>query len=96
MINHQRQRIVEILLRLSSLLMTGNSNSTWGRKLEALASKDTLRSEDLRLQVKGLYGGMGSLNDIVLFHSDGTVDRNGSAEFDMLRSELYELVRSSA
>lgn len=74
--------------------MTRNPNSTWGRKLESLAKKDTLCHDDLRLQVKGLYGGMGSLNDIVLFHSDGTVDRSGSAEFDMLRSQLYELVRS--
>ncbi|BDW89396.1 DUF6966 domain-containing protein [Thalassospira tepidiphila] len=76
--------------------MTGNPDSKWGHKLEVLAGKDTLCSEDLRLQVKGLFGGMGSLNDIVLFHSDGTVDRNGSTEFDMLCSQLYELLRSSA
>lgn len=87
-------RVVEILHSLSQLLTARNTNSNWGQKLKALAHKETLCVDDLKLQVKGLYGGMGSINDIVLFCSDGTVDRKGSDEFDTLRTELYDLVRS--
>lgn len=88
-------RIVETLHRLSQLLTMRNPDSAWGRRLDALARKNTLCVEDLRFQIKGLFGGMGSINDIVLFCSDGTVDRKGSGEFDALRTALYELVRTS-
>jgi hypothetical protein len=58
----------------------------------SMAKKDTLCAEDLKRQVKSWFGGMGSLNDIVVFRADGAVDRDASDEFDKLRSELYNLV----
>lgn len=85
----------KILLRLASLLFDENVQSDWGTKLSNLANKKTLAVEDFRLQIKNLYGGMGSLSDIVLMKADGKVDREANNEFDDLRSELYQLVKRS-
>lgn len=81
-----------ILEELAGLLFAENNASPWGRKLHSLAQKKTLHAEDFRSQIKGLYGGMGSLNDIVLFSSNGKVDREANRAFSALKEELYQLV----
>lgn len=86
------ERAEEILEQLAALLFAENLNSPWGRRLTSLANKKTLHVDDFRSQIKGLYGGMGSLNDIVLFRPDGKVDRASNEQFAELKNELYQLV----
>lgn len=87
-------RAERILSRLAELLFDENVQSDWGRKLMNLADKKTLAVEDFRWQIKGMYGGMGSLSDIVIMGPDGKADRKANNEFADLRSELYNLVRT--
>jgi uncharacterized protein YjgD (DUF1641 family) len=78
-----------ILKRMVELL-AATSHREWADALSnvqrqlstdaAMASSDILR----------MYGGLGSLNDIVLYRDDQPlIDEN--VEFDRLRTKLYEL-----
>ncbi len=89
----ETERLTLKLNQLSELLLSRNSSSHWGRMIESVAKKDTLSAEDMRLHIKGWYGGMGSINDVIVFCADGTIDREASEEFDKLRTELYNFVK---
>ncbi len=53
----------------------------------ALVARDTQEGASA---IVGMYGGMGSLNDVILYEGNKPlVDEN--EEFDALRSELFEL-----
>jgi hypothetical protein len=87
-------RVEKILEEMAIILFAEKSSSPWGRKLQSLARKKTMHSDDFRSQVKSLYGGMGSLNDIVLFGADGKVDKLANQKFTELKAELYQIVSS--
>lgn len=87
-------RAEKILEEMANILFAEKSSSSWGRKLHSLAQKKTMHADDFRSQVKGLYGGMGSLNDIVLFGPDGKIDKLANQKFAALKEELYQIVSS--
>jgi hypothetical protein len=78
-----------IIARMSALLRAGNEDR-WAERLDQYQA-GLPRNFDFALsQITGLYGGMGSLTDIVLY-CDGQplIDENN--EFAELRTRLYEL-----
>ncbi len=83
-----------ILEEMAEILFTESNASPWGKRLSSLAQKKTLHPDDFRSQIKGLYGGLGSLNDIVLFAPNGKVDREANSIFSALKEELFQLVSS--
>ncbi len=80
------------LMEMSKLLISNNSSLDWAKKLQSLSEKKTMHSDDFRLQIKRMFGGMGSLNDIVICDSNGKIDRDANIKFDYFRKELYESV----
>lgn len=80
------------LIAMSEILFKSDKRSRWGKKLSAIANKNTLHIDDLKFPVKKLYGGMGSLNDIVFMDTDGSVDTEANEAFDELRIQLYDIV----
>ncbi|MEO8182672.1 MAG: hypothetical protein ABI895_27885 [Deltaproteobacteria bacterium] len=84
-------RVPDVLLEMAGLLdMYGDK--TWGNALRRLAS-DVLQDQlEGYRQIRGLYAGMGSLSDLVLYDSDGKVIRPENDRFDELRSELHQCV----
>jgi hypothetical protein len=78
-----------IMTRMSALLRAGNKYE-WAERLDQYRA-DLAHGYDFALsQIIELYGGMGSLTDIVLY-CDGQplIDENN--EFAELRTRLYEL-----
>ncbi|MCF2872994.1 hypothetical protein L0664_18165 [Octadecabacter sp. G9-8] len=82
----------ECLIQMGDILIRNGTSLHWAKKLHSLASKKTMCADDFRQQVKGLYGGMGSLNDLVICDADGKMDRDLNVRFDELRSTLYNVV----
>ena len=84
-----------LLLKMSEILLGAHSGSEWAKMLSFLAKETYLLVEDFSFRIKRMFGGMGSINDIVIMRSDGAVDVKGSDEFDEIRKQLFSLVHSS-
>lgn len=76
---------------MTELLVLADVND-WARALGVLEKKITLDPNAVIFEIKSLYGGMGSLNDIVLF-SGGKLLTKENIEFDALRGALFDLCR---
>lgn len=63
----------------------------WAGALSDLGARQA--GEDVRGDIRRLFGGAGSLNDLVLHSVDMARMRADNIEFDALRTELYELGR---
>jgi hypothetical protein len=89
MINVQELELV--LTRMTELLRLG-SHGNWGDALEkhrSALSTDPTATASIILR---MFGGMGSLNDVVLY-KDGQPMANENGELGALRSRLYDLCR---
>lgn len=84
---HQECHI--ILARMTGLLRLGNLTD-WADGLERLGYKMVGDPDATTVRILSLYGGMGSLNDLVLY-KDGAVLSKENVELDDLRSRLYDL-----
>ena len=80
-----------VLARMAAVLLLGN-NINWAAALERCRAVLWTDWDEARRSIRGSYGGMGSLNDIVLY-ADGVVLTREQEEFDRLRHRLYELVQ---
>lgn len=87
MINTQDIQIT--LAKMAELLRVGGINS-WAQALETM--RDEVGGDPARASAKilAMYGGMGSLNDLVLY-KDGQPLARENSELDALRSKLYAL-----
>jgi len=79
---------------MSDILLSSNPGSEWAKMLSYLARETYLLEEDFWLKVKRLFGGMGSINDLVVMRQDGTVDAESSDKLDEIRKQLFSLVYS--
>lgn len=84
-----------LLFQMSEILLVANPGSEWAKILSYLARETYLFEEGFWLKVKRLFGGMGSINDVVVMRQDGTVDVKSSDEFDEIRKQLFSLVYSN-
>lgn len=87
------ERVQQILFELSEILFKEDTTSLLGKRFRALSRNETMLIYDYKQQIKGLFGGMGSMNDIVIFDSDGNLNRHASARFHELKEELYAIVK---
>lgn len=83
----------QILLELSEILFAEDRESPLGKRLKYLSENETLEIYEYRQQIKGLFGGMGSINDIVIFESDGRLNREASTRFYELKEKLYFIIK---
>lgn len=85
-------RISIILKRMTELAHRGKSSNV-GESLGRAAARFERDHKEGAHTIVGMYGGMGSLNDVILYEGNKPLcDEN--EEFDVLRTELYELCQS--
>ena len=83
------QRMETILARMVELLRIGEDYD-WANDFEKLRGKIATNPDETAYEIRISYGGMGSLNDIVL-HRNGQPLTTENDEFDALKTELYNL-----
>ena len=76
-------------------LLRGGSADDWALSLENIKVAFEMDPKSSSLKLLSLYGGMGSLNDVVLY-KDGQPLVVENDELDTLRLELYNLCKSIA
>lgn len=83
------EQIKSTLARMNQLL-NSNGYSEWANSIKKLHDQIDGDPYYITRNILRLYGGMGSLNDIVLY-KDGQPPIKENNEFDELRSKLYHL-----
>ena len=83
------QEIEKVLARMAELFRTGERYE-WAKVFEKLQEQIATDPVDTVLNIRHSYGGMGSLNDIVL-HKNGQPLVAENDEFDALNTKLYKL-----
>lgn len=81
-------RVSSALKEMASLLANAGDLS-WSQRLDQQAVNILQYGPEESRNILSLYGGMGSLSDVVL-HKDGDWLVEENIRFDALRSELYE------
>jgi hypothetical protein len=84
--------IKSTLSRMAELLLAGG-HPDWAASLSGLAAQ--MDGDPVRAcaTIVGMFGGMGSLNDLVLYKG-GAPLRQENQELDALRSKLFSLTRT--
>lgn len=80
-----------VLLRMVDLLHVGGV-AGWATALEKVANEVLINPSAASAKILSMYGGMGSLNDIILY-KDGQPLTLENAELNELREKLYQLCR---
>ncbi|WP_454866768.1 DUF6966 domain-containing protein [Pseudomonas lini] len=83
-----------VLTRMIELLRFGGEDD-WAVALEKIKKGFDSDPRFKSSQLLSMYGGMGSLNDIVLYRGGQPLVAENN-EFDELRIQLYELCRAQA
>lgn len=73
-------------------ILSSNDEHTWAKSFERLGTELDSDYESSIRKLKGLYGGMGSFNDIVL-HKNGRPLIQENDELDDLRHTLYNQLK---
>jgi len=82
--------IKKTLVRMSELLNSGNQPG-WSKILINILSEINIEPNDTRNKIRNLYGGMGSLNDVVLYNKNQVLIEEND-EFNFLRERLFDLI----
>lgn len=85
----QAQEISSVLHQMAQLLLNG-SWEQWADAYDKLSKKIILEPEETAREILASYGGMGSLNDVVLT-KNGNPLNDENIQFDVLRSRLSVL-----
>ncbi|MEC5408446.1 hypothetical protein VOM14_23120 [Paraburkholderia sp. MPAMCS5] len=83
------QRTEVVLARMIALLKQGAA-SDWANALNRCLLQLANDPDSVRAQINAMYGGMGSLNDLVLYKNGQPLTQENN-ELDFLRTELYKL-----
>jgi len=87
------ENVERVLKKMAALLRIGARND-WADALEKFSSEIANDPSATSASILAMYGGMGSLNDIILY-KNGQPLTTENDEFDSLSSELYQLCRES-
>lgn len=85
---------MDAILKEMGDLLLAHDEVQWGTTLIQLARSFRYSTEETKLKTLALFGGMGSLNDIVLYSEDGTTPMQENDRLAALRSQLYECSRT--
>jgi len=87
------KKIETVLARMAELLRLG-SHDDWAEALDRHRMNLTSDPVGASEKILAMYGGMGSLNDLILY-ADGQPLSTENSELDELRIRLYELCHAS-
>ncbi|WP_239954906.1 hypothetical protein [Pantoea sp. Z09] len=90
MTNEKSKAIKTKMERMAVLLELGGY-ADWSASIFRLAKQYEIEPDVTKYSLLGLYGGMGSLNDLVLY-SKGKILIDENEELDQLRSEVFNLL----
>lgn len=83
------QKIESVLSRMRDLLVAGAMND-WAGALDGCRLALPVDPVNVRSRILSMYGGMGSLNDLVLYRNGQPMIRENN-ELNDLRNQLYQL-----
>lgn len=88
---HESGIQIELLVSIKRMveLLTVCNQHQWGLALTTALNQSS-GDQNLERTIISLYGGMGSLNDVVLY-KDGEPDLAINDEFDTLRTKVFDL-----
>lgn len=86
---------IEVILARMIVLLRVGAFDDWAVALEKVKMGFELDPEYSSLKLLSMYGGMGSLNDVVLYRNGQPLVSENN-ELDTLRSQLYELCKKIA
>ncbi len=86
---NQSDKMQLILHRMILLLELSNIND-WADCLKIISNQFARSPDDAKRKILSLYGGMGSLNDLLL-QKDGVLFKKENEEFDTLKSKLFNI-----
>ncbi|MDR6156907.1 hypothetical protein QF023_000423 [Chryseobacterium sp. SLBN-27] len=84
--------IKDYCLQISKLL-EGTDNQEKSKVFIQLGNLYVTHKKEALSNIKNIYGGMGSFNDLVLY-KDGKVDIEANEKLSALREDLYKAVLS--
>ncbi|WP_312776794.1 DUF6966 domain-containing protein [Pseudescherichia sp.] len=73
-------------------ILRENDEKYWADIFEKHSVELSYNYDECLYKLRGLYGGMGSFNDLVL-HQSGIPLKDENNELDLLRKELYRLIK---
>lgn len=82
-------KIIAIMIRMSELLRSGNEEE-WAERIDQYRLELPSDTTYVLSKIIRLYGGMGSLTDIVLYRNGQPLISENN-DFSDLRTRLYEL-----
>lgn len=83
---------IEKILEEISILLEQNLASDWAHHIDKLRYRMNIKPDEAIVDIKGLFGGMGSLNDLVLSRN-GVPLKDENNKLNELRKELYVSIR---
>jgi len=81
--------IENTLVKMIDLLRLSGVNN-WADALESTSQELATRPVQVASKILSMYGGMGSLNDVILYDNGQPLSKENT-EFDGLRTSLYDL-----
>jgi hypothetical protein len=81
--------IENALVKMIDLLKLGGVDD-WANALKSTSQELTAQPTEVASKILSMYGGMGSLNDVILYGNGQPLSKENT-EFDNLRTRLYDL-----
>ena len=81
--------IENTLVKMIDLLRLSGVNN-WADALKSTSEELATRPVQVASKILSMYGGMGSLNDVILYDNGQPLSKENT-EFDSLRTSLYDL-----
>lgn len=88
-----KNEIRETVIGIANIL-SSNDESSWAKTFEKLGAEIDTNCESSLHSLKGLYGGMGSFNDVIL-HKNGMPLIRENDDLDELRHKLYKQLKEA-
>lgn len=89
--SRQKNKLVKDKMERMAALLALGGYTGWSSSIFDLAKNYESHPDVTKYSLLGLYGGMGSFNDLVLY-KDGKVLINENEELNHLRSDLFDLL----
>jgi hypothetical protein len=85
--------LADLLFEMANLLGR-HRDPSWAIAFRRLAREAQAADAPVLEEARGMFGGMGSLSDIVLYDSDGLLLQKENDRLDELRRELFRRTRA--
>lgn len=83
---------IQKLLFSIHLLLLENEQQEWAKRIELFSKQLDVDYKKTLLEVKGIFAGAGSFNDLVL-HKKSEMLKSENNELNMLQDKLYDVLK---